>query len=518
LVNLERFQTFACDHRLWTNFLALGMALALGVLAYRSRQRSGRASLFLAGMSLSLGLAFSVDDFLHLWDERFHALVGLHLAQHPWLPTLWETQLHPAPLDWEHAHVWLHKPPFALWMIALSLKLLGTSELAVRLPSLLGLAGMTVAVFRLGRRLFNEEVAMVAALLAGTNAQLLDLASGRQATDHPESLYASLVCFAVLAAVCHVDALEGKRQGPGRLSSATSSTRVATLWAILAGGLTGLAVLTKWLPALVVFLVWGAYVDWRPRRSSDKSDAAEADTRWRSLWEILLGAGVCGLVVLPWQLWIFHAFPTEARYEATHAWSHLGNAVEGQGGPFYYHLIRIRRFFGEASPPALVWFFAKYRLRTRAARLLGVWLGVVYLFFSLIHTRMPNFTMMASPAVFLILGAAITKLVAAFSLEALQLRWRRLALAALLVLTLLPIRYLFERWKPWRREFPERAWAAELRRLRPAAGVAPVARFGESHSVEAMFYTGGVAYAEEARPEDLAEAERRGFQVVRSPR
>src|SRR5205807_2741689 len=110
----------------------IAIALAAAALRLRSRPRLAAALLALSGTAIAL--AMSADDFLHEWDERYHALVGLHLIRHPLVPTLYERPI-PGPQDWGHAHIWIHKPPLPLWLIAASLKLFGHSEIAVRLPS-----------------------------------------------------------------------------------------------------------------------------------------------------------------------------------------------------------------------------------------------------------------------------------------------------------------------------------------------------------------------------------------------
>src|SRR5215212_9111485 len=69
-------------------------------------------------------------------DESFHALVAKNLLKHPFTPTLY--QRHYIPYDyreWQVNHVWLHKPIVPLWQMAASMALLGTTPLAMRLPS-----------------------------------------------------------------------------------------------------------------------------------------------------------------------------------------------------------------------------------------------------------------------------------------------------------------------------------------------------------------------------------------------
>lgn len=67
------------------------------------------------------------------------------------------------------------KPPLAFWAPALSIRLFGLSELAVRLPSWLAMLGVLALVHACGRRLHGEQAARWATLLFAT--MLLPFAS-----------------------------------------------------------------------------------------------------------------------------------------------------------------------------------------------------------------------------------------------------------------------------------------------------------------------------------------------------
>ena len=67
------------------------------------------------------------------------------------------------------------KPPLAFWAPALSIRLFGLSELAVRLPSWLAMLGVLALVYACGRRLHGEQAARWATLVFAT--MLLPFAS-----------------------------------------------------------------------------------------------------------------------------------------------------------------------------------------------------------------------------------------------------------------------------------------------------------------------------------------------------
>ncbi|HZX96024.1 MAG TPA: glycosyltransferase family 39 protein, partial [Myxococcales bacterium] len=181
---MEWLQGLAQDHKPVLDACAGMTAILLAAGAFRWRAHVRLAPWLAAASGTALALAMSMDDFLHPWDERYHAVVARHLISHPLVPTLYEeTPLPMAPV-WGSGHVWIHKPPFPLWLMAASLRLLGTCEFAVRLPSVLLLAACAFATARIGSRLLDERAGLIGAFLVAVNGNLLDLASGRKPTDH----------------------------------------------------------------------------------------------------------------------------------------------------------------------------------------------------------------------------------------------------------------------------------------------------------------------------------------------
>jgi 4-amino-4-deoxy-L-arabinose transferase-like glycosyltransferase len=458
---MQSVQSMLQDHKWALDASAALAALLFAVLAFRLRDRPRLAVCLAIASGTAIALAMSMDDFLHPWDERYHAVVARHLIRHPLVPTLYEeTPLPMAPV-WGSGQVWIHKPPLPLWLMGATLRLLGTCELAIRLPSVLLLALCAYATARIGATLLDERVGLLAAFLVAINGNLLDLASGRKPTDHTDSLLTSLTCLAVWSAVEH--------------ASRPSRRRAA-----LTGLLAGLAVLAKWLIGLLPFAVWLVLL----RRRRD---------RWPDL---LLGLAVCALVATPWQLYVSRAFPAEAAFEATHRIQHLFEPLDAHtGGPLFY-LIRIPRTFGELSPLAIVWF----AWRRRAPALL-VWAALPYAFFSLVATKLENYVMPAAPAVALMVAWA------AVELWRERPRWMHLLAASLV---LLPVRYAVERWKPFRRFEEERAVARALRAL-PSGRVLVV---GARHPIETMFYGDRAAYAEVPQAATLERLRAEGWRII----
>ncbi|MGE5047749.1 MAG: ArnT family glycosyltransferase, partial [Deltaproteobacteria bacterium] len=348
-----------------------------------------------------------------------------------------------------------------LWLMAGSLRLLGTSELAVRLPSVLLLASCAYATARIGARLLDERAGVLAAFLVAVNGNLLDLASGRNPTDHVDSLLCSFTCLAIWSAVEHVSQPSRRR-------------------AVLTGALAGLAILSKWLVGLLPFAVWAVLLRRQRRGRAD----------------VFLGAVACALVAVPWQIHLAQAFPAEAAIEAAHRLRHVFEPLDGHVGGPLFHLIRIPRTFGELAPLGIIWFAWKRREPALLA-----WAALPYAFFALVATKMENYVMPAAPAIMLMSAWSTVQLWRTPS------RWARVLAAALV---LLPVRYTIERWKPFRHFEQERRIARALRAL-PSGRVLVVAA---KHPIEAMFYGARAAYSELPDGPTLQRLRREGWQIV----
>lgn len=112
---------------------------------------------------------------LHVFDEGIYASISRHILEsgnwlipHSFHPGRGSVQYRP----------WLEKPPLVLWLQALSMSLLGTTEFAVRLPSALAAIATTAVVYVFGRDLAGKRTGLFAGVVyltmpyvyAGNNA------------------------------------------------------------------------------------------------------------------------------------------------------------------------------------------------------------------------------------------------------------------------------------------------------------------------------------------------------------
>jgi 4-amino-4-deoxy-L-arabinose transferase-like glycosyltransferase len=375
------------------------------------------ALLLLTGFLLRLRL--SQDACLHKWDERYHALVAKHLSDHPLKPTLYEDPaLGYDYRNWAGNHIWLHKQPLPLWLIAASYSAFGISEFATRLPSLVFSTLIILVTFLLGRHFFDEKTGLLAAFFMAINGLVIEIGSGRIATDHFDILF---LCFIEIAV----------------LFAAYNARRGHLFYALLSGAFLGFAILTKWLPALIVLPIHLLLLlkEGHPRR------------------RIALHTGLSFLAALlisvPWQVYILQQFPDEARWEYYHHWLHIATPLDGQPDDGWFHYLNtIRIKFSEIIYIPLAYLLYRlYRSGWRDLKFLAlsVWIFIPILFFSFARTKMSGYILFICPALFLVTADFFFVLKDGLLPAVRKPLLRGLSILFLAAVILLPLRYCFER-------------------------------------------------------------------------
>ena len=491
ILDLTPLQLLIAEHPA-SDFAFAFLALVFAFAAFRARRRPLAASGYLSAVALALGLPMAADPFLHPWDERFHALVARNLLAHPATPTLVDLPLGFASFDWTETHVWLHKPPLSLWLMAFSRAVFGPGELALRLPSLILHACAGFACARLGPELFGDDdrgraIGYWAAFLLAANGEMLSLASGRTPTDHPDATLIALTTIAGLAAL-------------RAANEARDSGRKSLLLALVAGVLCGAAVLTKSFPGFTALGVLAVALPWKARTG-------------RSARLLLAAVLSCSAVALPWLIWARRTFPSEAAWEGRYALLHFSEALEGHAGSAFFHLARIPRLFGETCPVALCYFFYNRRALV-GSRGLTLWFVAPYVIFSLAATKMDAYPLVAMPAVEVMIAAVLVTFWQSARAEATSARARLLMMIFCCTFVLLPVRFTVERWKPLARNSIERDRATGYKLLANALGPGPGLIVDVPDPISAMFYTNWTALGRPATAAELAEARARGWQIV----
>jgi 4-amino-4-deoxy-L-arabinose transferase-like glycosyltransferase len=345
------------------------------------KERTALILLFLGSLGLGFFIA-NLDHFLILWDEQYHALVAKHMLDNPFKPTLYSrTVLDYNFKNWTANHIWLHKQPLFLWQIAISLKLFGNSELAVRIPSIVMHAIAALMIYRIGKISSNTNAGFYGALFFTFAYYPLELVAGKYATDHNDIAFLFYVTASFWAWFEY-----------------HNSQR--TYWLILVGIFSGCAVLIKWLVGLLIYAVWAI------------SPAVNGKSNWlkmKSYFPIVISFSISLMVFIPWQLYILCKYPLEAKYELHLNTQHFFQAIENHSGNIWFHFNAIKDLYGSGSAvPFLILLGLVLYIKNVSAKLYGCAVSsaiiITYGFYSVAATKMTSFCIIVSPFVFLGLG------------------------------------------------------------------------------------------------------------------
>jgi 4-amino-4-deoxy-L-arabinose transferase len=368
----------------WLLILSFLLAVASVVLSDKGKNNYAVFILFFAAFFLRLFMAW-LDPFLHPWDECFHALVARNMMGHPFKPMLIANPIVDYTIDnWCSNHIWLHKQPLFLWQMALSMKLFGVSPFAIRYPAVLMGALMVPMLYRIVIiATGNTRIAFMSAILMCFSYYHLELLAGYYGIDQNDIAFD----FYVLASIwAYMEYTRNRKMS----------------WAILIGVLAGCAVLNKWLTGMLIFGGWGLHILLAIRQKEIRKD----------ILHFLLSILVCTAVFLPWQLYILHAFPAEAKYEFAFNSRHVWEVVESHGGTIWYYFDFFNVYFGKyiwcLLPIGLLLspFIKQYRNHRMLT--LAVYFMVVYTFFSFVaKTKVQAYLMVVVPIGYMFMAVAI---------------------------------------------------------------------------------------------------------------
>ena len=284
---------------------------------------------------------------------------------------------------------YLDKPILFFAAAAASMKLLGPTEAAARLPSFLFTLATLALTAWFGSCLLGREGGWVAAIATG--AAPLTLVYARAVI-----FDAMLTFFVVLALVSFYRAVE--LQGAAASEGGGGErTRRAARWTALAWAAMGLGVLTKGPVALAVpLLVAVPYAGWR--------------RAWRALWSPTAVA-LFAAVVLPWVVAVTRRVPEFPRYVLfTETLGRLTSDELHRNEPWWYFLFFITV---GALPWSLVAATGVRRAGIvrpegsapdRRSVFILLWLLVPLIFFSLSHSKRPQYILPLMPAVGLLVA------------------------------------------------------------------------------------------------------------------
>ena len=459
-----------------TQILLLGTAAVCFVVSLFFQTRN-KANLAIAFLVLTAIFVFSfsalLDPFLNLWDERFHALVAKNLMNHPLMPTLYDNPVVNMDYDrWDRYYIWLHKQPLFLWQIALSFKLFGVSEFALRLPNIVLGTVLVFGSYRSGKLLVNQRVGYISGVLIITTLYILELIAGRQELEHNDVSFLAYVSLSIWAFIEYQ--FSGKKY-----------------WILLIGLFSGMAILCKWLVGLLIYFGWGVL------RLQQKKFKLSYNK------DIILSLIITLLIALPWQILTFLWYPTEASNAYKFNTLHLSIPLEGHGGNFWYHFDMFNTIYGSLGLfliiPAFLVLFKRCKDSVLMYSLLSMVI-IVYLFFTLAATKMPSFTIIVSMLIFIAFASLIDYLIDYFN-QFIRIAGIRSAVFMLSIITIVILRFdigsILEKHTLWKEENQHSRMMSHNKQVFQDLNLsAQTVLFNVTgrHYIEAMFYTGLPAY------------------------
>ena len=185
---------------------------------------------------LALGILMAAAAFVFFWNltasgyaNEFYSAAAQAGSQ-SWEACLWGA------LD-SGCAITVDKPPAAIWLMALSVRLLGLSSFAILLPEALMGVACTYLLYAIVRRTWGNA----AGVIAGAVFLTTPVAALMFRFNNPDAL---LILLMLGASGCVLRALE--------LPATALGDRHRTMWFALAGALTGLGFLTKQFQVLLV--------------------------------------------------------------------------------------------------------------------------------------------------------------------------------------------------------------------------------------------------------------------------
>lgn len=297
------------------------------------------------------------------------------------------------------------KTPLHFWTIASSYQIFGVHEFALRVPSVLAILLTCWLVFLLGKPIFGVLNAKRAAFILASSV-VLPLMAKIAFTD------ATLLCFSTLAVLCLFNYLQTPHWKYN-----------LGLWLGVAGG-----VLTKGPPVLIlvggIWLLLAIFHTERKRLIGTHP--------WFFGWLALLPFGWwCYAsysqdyalwqsldINQPFEIWWQTEFEGKKIHLLPFLWDwyvmrRIGGNVLGQTGFPGYHFVVLTVAFLTWLPlwlGGIVAIFKKIRKPNREEKFLLIWIGVGWLFWELMSSKLPSYSMGAQPAIAFWLALQLEKL------------------------------------------------------------------------------------------------------------
>jgi 4-amino-4-deoxy-L-arabinose transferase-like glycosyltransferase len=340
------------------------------MLAWLEKQNSQKIALFLLLIFIPLYLFYLGVPSLWDEDESIYAEISRQmLLRNDWVGTYFNYEPR------------FDKPPLNFWITNCFYTLFGRNEFTSRLGSTLFGLALLLLVFHIGERLYNRRAGILAALILGTSFLFF--------SETQLAIIDTALTFWVMLAGWWI--FRGTfRNEPHYL-----------FWMGLP---LGLGILTKGPVTLALCGLLGItlWIYGTATRQKSRRDFCNL----RLLGGVLLALAIC----LPWYFVMWSRFGMDFinNHFGYHMLQRATQGIESHGGQWwfaFYYLILIWPFlvpWGGGLMGSIKQAFQEWRQPARFYSL--AWAGLIFLFFSIIQTKLPGYILPAFPPLALLLG------------------------------------------------------------------------------------------------------------------
>lgn len=270
------------------------------------------------------------------------------------------------------------KPILFYWLMAVAYSIFGVNEFAARFWSAMFGVGLVLMTFSFAKRFGGIKLGLISAVVLATSLETVLLAHAA-VTDMTLTFFITGALYAFFLALDAQDPVQSRS------------------WYLTSGSAMALAVLTKGPVGIVIpLLIIGPFL--------------VAIGRWRTVitFKRLIGVGaVFFLIAAPWYLMqlSINGWEFVDAFILKHNIGRYAGVISGHSGPwFYYLIVLLIGFFPWVSFfPAAILAQVPKRLAVQSTSdrlgfFLLIWFAVVFLFFSIAQTKLPNYVAPLFPA------------------------------------------------------------------------------------------------------------------------
>jgi outer membrane protein assembly factor BamB len=315
-------------------------------------------------------LAFSTIFFVNLGSGSLWVTDEQTYSQ--WAFHMFKTGDYLTPWSYGELDIGIGKPPLFMWLMSLAYQVFGVNNFAARFWSPVFGTLSLVLIFYLGKKLYNQYVGFLSALVLGTFTTFYVFARHAM-TDVP-------FVFFTLASIYFL-LLSEKTEGTNR-------------YAALGGMFFGLAFMTKQIVALLIPLIVFSYFT-----ASGRSIRFLFTKRFTLFWRVGL------LVVSPWMIYMILRFGPDF-WQSFFVYSGVLRAItpldNHVGGYLYYfsYLFNNENLFWVILLPfaAGLCAFNSVFKRLKEDTLILAWMSIVLVTFTFVQTKLAWYILPAFPA------------------------------------------------------------------------------------------------------------------------